>query len=446
MPLKVLPVGGYHGTIGPMLRLKGARDEYPGQFWLMLVGMFISTIGASMIWPFLMIYVSGQLQLPLAVVASLMTLSAVMGLISSFIAGPIIDRAGRKWVMVLSLGLNALGYLLMSQAHTLPAFAVLMALNGAVNPLYRVGADAMMADLIPPEKRVDAYSVMRMSNNLGIAIGPAIGGVIATTSYQLAFYFAAAGLGTYSLLIALFASETLPGRLGVQAAISAPPIGRASPTLRVRQGERFGGYGQIFQDRPFINFIGNFILVQMCAALIWVLMAVYAKTNYGVPESQYGLVATTNALMVVFFQVLVTRITKRHPPLRILAVGAAFYTVATGGVALATGFWGFWIVMVVMTVGELILAPTSSTYAANRAPADKRGRYMGLYGLTWGMATGISALLGGVLNDTLGPRSTWIVGALIGLASVLGFLLMASRSGTKVGTQCLAPEPQPGER
>ena len=96
--------------------------------------------------------------------------------------------------------------------------------------------------------------------------------------------------------------------------------------------------------------------------------------------------------------------------------------------ALAHAFWGFWLVMVVMTVGELILAPTSSTYAANRAPADKRGRYMSLYSLSWGVASGIGPVLGGLLNDNIGPRAIWIGGALIGLTSVAGFLVLAQRA------------------
>jgi len=60
--------------------------------------------------------------------------------------------------------------------------------DGRPNPLYRVGADAMLADIIPTEKRTDAYSLLRMSNNAGVAIGPAIGGLVASTSYSLAFF------------------------------------------------------------------------------------------------------------------------------------------------------------------------------------------------------------------------------------------------------------------
>ena len=103
---------------------KRAMGDFPRQYWLMFWGMLISTIGGSMIWPFLMIYVSGKTQQSLTVCASLMTLSSAMGLLSSFIAGPIVDRVGRKGIMVGSLALNALGYTLMSQAETLPAFAL----------------------------------------------------------------------------------------------------------------------------------------------------------------------------------------------------------------------------------------------------------------------------------------------------------------------------------
>ena len=171
--------------------------------------MLISTIGASMIWPFLMIYVIERLKMPRTATASLITISSVMGLLSSFLAGPVIDRVGRKWLMVISLSVNGVYFFMMSHAETLPVFAFLMGLGGVVNPLYRIGVDAMMADLISPEKRPDAYSLLRMSNNVGVASGPALGGLLAATSYKLAFYGAAVGMVVYSLLLLLFAVETL---------------------------------------------------------------------------------------------------------------------------------------------------------------------------------------------------------------------------------------------
>lgn len=364
-----------------------------------------------MIWPFLTIYVSESLDLPLATVAGLISLNAVMGLVFSFIAGPVTDRFGRKWVMVFSLMMNGLAYLLMSQASSLPAFALLMALSGAVNPLYRVGVDAMMADLVPPAKRMDGFSLLRTSNNLGIALGPAIGGVLATISYTLAFYGAAAGLMGYGLLIAIFAAETLPKR-GPKATLPR---------------EKFGGYAYIFQDRPFISFVMIFCLTQMCATLIWVLMAVYAKQNFQVPESRYGFIPATNAIMVVILQLPVTQVTKRYPPLLMLAVGSLFYAFGVGSVALGQAFWGFWLSMVILTVGELILTPTANAYTANLAPPDMRGRYMSLYGLTWGVAAAIAPIMGGYLNDNFGPVYIWYAGFIIGMIGAMGFLLLSKR-------------------
>ena len=91
-------------------------------------------------------------------------------------------------------------------------------------------------------------------------------------------------------------------------------------------------------------------------------------------------------------------------------------------VVLGRGFFGFWISMVVMTLGELALMPTSTSYAANLAPPDRRGRYMSLYNLTWSVAMGIGPVFGGLLNDRLGPWAIWLGGLVVGLFSVAGFL------------------------
>ena len=396
-------------------RLKAARKEYPSQFWILFIGMLISTIGQSMIWPFLTLYVSKTLHLPLAQTASLVSMNAAMGLIFSFVAGPIIDRLGRKWVMVVSLvGLGVM-YFFMSMAGSFAEFAIAQCLMGALSPLYRVGADAMMADLIPSEKRADAYSLLRMSNNAGVSIGPAIGGIVASTSYSLAFYIAAAGLSLYGILVAIKARETLPG--GVSDTLKGKNI--------------FSGYGHIFKHREFMGFIGAYTLTSMLAMLVWVLLPVYSNTNFGVPESQYGFIPTTNAIMVVALQYVVTQVTRRYKNMAVMTVGTVFYAVSTIMVALFSGFWGFWVCMVIMTVGELIIAPTATTYTANAAPADMRGRYMSVFGLTSSIASLIAPVLGGYLSDTFGGRTIWYGGGVIGLLAIGAFwaltLLIASR-------------------
>lgn len=383
--------------------------QYPQQFWLMITGIFISTAGGSMIWPFILIYVSGRLNLPLSTTATLVTINAGTGLFSSLLAGFLADRAGRKNIMVSSMALTGVAYVLMLRANSYSDFAALMFLIGLSNPLYQVGADAMLADLIPEQQRTDAYAINRVAVNAGFAFGPAFGGFVAARSYDLAFYAAASGMLLHGLLLLLLARETLE-----------PSLLSKTETLSVRQG-----YARVLKDRGYLAFVMASALGLTAPTMLWILLPLYAKNNFGIPESQYGWLPTTNALMCVFVQYFVTLVTRRYRTLSVVAFGMMVYALSVGSVALMSNFWGFWLCMVFLTFGELILVPTSSTYVANRAPADLRGRYMSIYWLGWGLARATAPVLGGFLNNTISPAAIWYGSMTIGLVSAGGLALMA---------------------
>jgi predicted MFS family arabinose efflux permease len=212
----------------------------------------------------------------------------------------------------------------------------------------------------------------------------------------------------YSLLLVFFAHETLPVR-SVKTDTTSPH-------------ERLAGYPAILGDRAFMSFLITFTMVTVCAVLMWTIMPVYANRTFGISENIYKWIPATNAIMVVTLQTLTTRATKRYLPLLVLSIGSFFYAIAVGSVAFAQSFVGFWIAIIIMTIGELILAPTSSTYVANLAPIEMRGRYMSLFGLSWPIGAGVGPLIGGILSDTLGPRATWFGGLAIGLLSAAIFL------------------------
>jgi MFS family permease len=397
-------------------RFSKLKESYPPQVWLLFWGTLVSTSGMSMIWPFLVVYIGQELALPLTTVTSLIALNSIMSLLTSFLAGSITDRIGRKWAMVISLSVNGLAFLGMVPAAAYWHYAVLMAVRGAFQPLYRVGADAMLADLVPAEQRADAYALNRLGKNVGVAVGPALGGVFVSISYGIAFALAAGATIFFSVLIALFALETLPENTGKTHTASLPTL--------------LDGYRLIFQDRVFITFIGGFILRQISASMLWVLLAAYAKENYGLGENLYGLIPTTNALMVVFLQLWVTRKTQRFPPLKVMFWGTLLYGIGVGSVALGSGFWGFWISMIILTWGELMVIPTASSYTANRAPEAMRGRYMSLLALTWGAGSMIGPVLGGFLNDQFHPVTIWLGGGAAGLLGALVYLyLLKTRPG-----------------
>lgn len=402
--------------------IKALYREYPRQYWLMIVGIVLATAGGSMIWPFLIIYASGKLNLPLSTVAPLISVNAGTGILASLVAGTLADKIGRKVVMNFSLTVNGIAYFLLMRAETFPHFVLLMILVGLSNPLYQVGADAMLADMIPSEKRTDAFAVNRIANNAAFAMGPAIGGFLATRSYDMAFYAAGIGFLSYSLLLFFQAKETL---------VAAPKDG--SPRSGIYELSQ--SYSGVLRDKGFMAFVLAISIGLVAPTMLWVLMPVYSKTNFGIPENLYGWIPTTNGLMCVFIQYPITRITRRYRTLPVLAVGMLIYALGAGSVALMSSFWGFWLSMVILTFGELTLVPTASKYVADLAPADLRGRYMSIHWLGWGLARTLAPIIGGALNDNISPQAIWIGGLLIGLFSTFGLFLLSRAPASQATNQ-----------
>jgi MFS family permease len=415
-------------------KIKILYGQYPRQYWLMMAGVVISTAGGSMIWPFLLIYASGKLDLPLSTVATLISINAGTGLLASFLAGSLADRVGRKGVMVFSLAMSGIAYFFLMRAETYPQFVWLMILIGLSNPLYQVGADAMLADMIPSEQRTDAYAITRIANNAAFALGPAVGGFLASTSYTLAFYGATIGFISYGLLLFFLAHETLDKTVSRETAASSNGQARVSPEAALDQD----GYLHVFKDKAYMSFVLLMGMGLIAPTMLWILMPVYAKTNFNVPESMYGWIPTANAAMCVFLQYGVTQVTRKYRTLPVMATGMLIYALSVGSVALMTGFGGFLFSMVMLTFGELTVVPTASKYVADIAPAHLRGRYMSLYWFGWGLARTLSPLIGGYLNDEFFPKAIWIGGLLIGLTSTLGLFLLHGASRAQTG---VSPRP-----
>jgi hypothetical protein len=117
----------------------GEYADIPGQFWLMFVGMMLATIGTTMIWPFLMIYASETLSLPLVAVTSLMTINAATGLVSSILAGPGHRPVGPQRRDGCRLDGQRFVLFFLSRADTYAAFALILGGSGIFSPLYTCG-------------------------------------------------------------------------------------------------------------------------------------------------------------------------------------------------------------------------------------------------------------------------------------------------------------------
>jgi MFS family permease len=161
-------------------------------------------------------------------------------------------------------------------------------------------------------------------------------------------------------------------------------------------------------------------------------MSVYLKDQFAMPENQYGLLLTINSGMVVALQYSVTQVSKRFPALPAIAVGSVFYAVGLSIYGMSAALPAFAFGMVVMTLGELVVAPTSSSLVAEMAPPMQRARYMGLLSLTYSFGTGVGPVLGGLASEAFAPSAIWYGGGLVALAAAAGFALL-HQSGIVTG-------------
>ena len=140
---------------------------------------------------------------------------------------------------------------------------------------------------------------------------------------------------------------------------------------------------------------------------------------------------TTSAITVVLFQFWVSRLIKKRPPFLLMAFGTVFYMIGFVLFGVFTAYLLFALNIVIITIGEMIVVPTSQYLVANFAPADKRGRYMAIAGLSWAIPQTIGPGAAGYLLDNYNPNLLWFVGgALCGL-SVLAYYALHVRLGAR---------------
>ncbi len=382
--------------------------DFPRQFWVLFGGTVINSTGSGMIFPFLTLYLHDQLKFSVTVVGVILSLWAFSALIGQLIGGALTDQFGRKRLMAFSLGTNALVLIAFGFANSFATAALVVIAAGFVSALYQPARDAMVADLVTPDKRTQAYGLLRVVANLGVAIGPAIGGLLASRSYLVSFLAAASATGIYFLITTVAMHETKPATVARHANAPAP-----------------GNFITVFRDTHFVVFCIAGILGAILAAQMMTVLPVYMKDQFGLDAGYYGWVMTTNAGMVVVLQLAIMRATNRVPRLLLAAIGVTLYAIGVASIAGGTAFPHFIAAMVIFTFGEMILVPTMTAVTADLAPADLRGRYMGMLGLTWSAGFGIGPIFGGVITDNFTPQTLWLITPIVGIVAAALYLALA---------------------
>jgi MFS family permease len=167
-------------------------------------------------------------------------------------------------------------------------------------------------------------------------------------------------------------------------------------------------------------------------------LSVYLRDNHGIQPQGYGFLLTTSAITVILLQFWVTRRIKHRPPFLMMALGTLFYVLGFTMFGLVGRYWLFALAIVIITIGEMIIMPTTQALAANFAPEAMRGRYMAMYGLTFMIPAAIGPGAAGYILDNYNPNWLWYIGGVLTAIAALGFYALHLRLGAQ---ERFAPAP-----
>jgi MFS family permease len=412
----------------PVHAAKRVYDEYPRTFWTIAVVTFIDRLGGALIFPFFALYITSKFGVGMTEVGILFMLFSVPSIFGGLIGGALADRFGRKGVIVFSLTTTAVSTLMMGFIESLEGFYVLAVLVGLLAEVGGPAYQAAMADILPEGQRASGFGMIRVIFNLAVVIGPAIGGLLASRSYLLLFIADAVASGITTLIVLFFLPETRPQRIGQQPHES--------------MARTFGGYSVPLKDATFVFFMLACMLQGFVYTQLGSTLGVYLRDSHGVPTQGYGLLLSLNAAMVVVMQFWITRRIEKRPAFLIMVIGTLLYAIGFGLYGPATTMAWFVIAMVVLTVGEMLVAPVMQALVARMAPEDMRGRYMAVFGFAWVPPSALAPLAAGVVMDHYDPRWVWYASAILGTISAAMFFRLHQREVRQ--TAAAAPAGTPG--
>ncbi len=398
-------------TIAKLQRL---FREYPKQFWLLLGASFIDGLGGALLFPFFTLYVTAKFDVGMTTVGIIFGIFSISAIFGSGIGGALSDRFGRKRMIIFGLVSSALITLMMGFANDIRLFFFAAVLVGLFANMGDPARQAMVADLLKPEQRADGYGLMRVVMNLAVTIGPAIGGFMAARSYLTLFITDAVASTITAFIVFLFIRESKP----------ALAEGEEHESFL----KTFSGYVVALKDKVFMVFIAASILVTIVYMQMNTTLSVYLRDVHNVPPQHYGWLISMNALLVVMFQFFITRKTRRFRPLHVIAAGAFLYAIGFGMYGVVNSYAFFILAMLIITLGEMLIAPVSQAVVSMLAPEAMRGRYMAVFGFSWAIPAAVGPLLAGLIMDYSNPDWVWYAAFILAMAAVVIFEWLSTRT------------------
>ncbi len=366
------------------------REAYSGlprPVWLLAVATLVNRSG-TMVLPFLILFLTQERGFTTTEAGRLLALYGLGAMAGSWIGGWLCDRFDSRRVMGWTLALTGVGFLLVGMAESRIWTAILIVAVSIVGEAFRPASAAAFAAASGPANRTKSFALHRLAINVGMTLGPALGGFLALYDYFWLFVVDGATCLAAAALLRLFfpAVQAVPE--------TAPAVAAA-------------GGGSPWRDGPFLAMM---VLIFLMASVIFQeisTLSLSLRRDFGFTEDRIGLTYSVNTLMVVLFEMVLVHALATRDPLKVSGVGGFLFCLGFGLLPLGSGFAHVAFAVMVLSVGEMMSMPILAGVVANRAEEGSRGRYMGLYMLAFSAAFVSAPLAGTWIYERWGYKVLW---------------------------------------
>ncbi|CAC04044.1 MFS transporter [Streptomyces anthocyanicus] len=387
---------------------RAARETVSGlprAFWWLWTSTLVNRLGAFVA-TFMALYLTIDRGYSASYAGLVAALHGLGGVVSSLGAGVMTDRLGRRPTLLVAQTSTALSVALLGFMRDPVAIAAVAFLVGMASNASRPAVQAMMADIVRPEDRIRAFSLNYWAINLGFAISSMAAGFIAEYSY-LAGFMIEAGM---TLVCAVLVFVKLPESRPKEHAAETSGGGDAVPV----------SLGTVLRDGRYMGVVGLSFLIALIFQQAYVGLPV-AMGEAGFTPADFGMAIAVNGVLIVVLQIPVTRFIQHRDP-RLLLIGSALLAgYGFGLTAFAGSVAVFALTVCVWTLAEVVNAPTQTGLVVRLSPVHGRGRYQGMYSMSWAVAALVAPLMSGFVIDHWGAEWLWGICAVVGTVAAAGY-------------------------
>ena len=374
----------------------------PKAVWFLIIGTFVNTVGNSFLWPLNSIYIHDHLGKSLTIAGFVLMLNSLAGVFGNLIGGFLFDKLGGYKAILIGVVLNVIAVSLLTIWHDWPQYVVFLTIlgfsGGMVYPaIYAIAGSAW------PQGGRKAFNAIFLTNNVGVAIGPALAGIVADIQFDYVFI---ANLIAYVLFFVIVI------------------------TTYKRFDSHGGATKSLAKDEPKSRNKAPIVAISILSISLIVCWLSYSQwsatiSSYtqelGMSLSQYSLLWTINGFMIVAVQPIIKPLVNywekkiKHQ----LALGLLLMSLSFIVVHYAHDFKLFAAAMVILTFGEVFFTPVIPLIANKLAPPGQQGFYQGLVNSATTIGRMIGPIFGGVMVDIYGIQILMLIlSALIVLAII----------------------------